>query len=483
MDAKETRNFLSSTAEADGSPLMAELRHQSLAQLQGALLLIRDDEKIDLVEALTQVPGLVETESSPFKFLRRHGFEANVAARSLVTYWRYRREIFGERAFLPMTLAGNGAMSDADISAFCKGYLIPLPRDVNGRSVVFTDKARLRSILPVTRRRCFFYSLHVAAENEKSITEGFVAVSILEEMAFGGNSKAFAAFLADGLPITLHSNHIFCAVNEKSPNAFFAKYAAHMVSFLGLDGFQKTVLHATSLRDERKAIMLSLGFREDSIPPSLGGSFDMQKYLGYTQATSVHEDSKLPAADTISREQIWQLRSNPASDVRLPYALQCTQESTLEALRRMQLLQGITAHGLSTSGLDEPRSFAIERNLQASGFLPGLQSANDALLLPGPSLLSNDRVTGQRNTRPSSTMTICIVAGVSIVLPLYKKVTHCDKLLVWRWKKPCLCCQPATKQCTWKHFIALLVSWNRKRTRCVLFASNTTTRGQQLGDW
>lgn len=300
MDPKQQlRNSISSPSGSRKT----DFPRQHLEKLQGALRRIPYEDKMDLVEAMRMSPNLVETESNPIKFLQREGFRADEAARRLATYWRYRKLVFGERAFLPMTIAENGAMKPDDVSAFKKCYLLPLPLDTNGRSVVFFDKAKLRSLPPDARKRCFFYTLHVVAENEKSITEGFVAMTLLDDMAFGENSKTMASMFADALPLTLHSNHIFCAVDELAPNAFYANYAAHMVSLIGLNGFRKTTLHVTSTLEERMAKMFSMGFRVGNVPPSLGGTFEMPSFLDVAQAHLCGDDSKPAVVQTNARDQ------------------------------------------------------------------------------------------------------------------------------------------------------------------------------------
>jgi len=89
-------------------------------------------------------------------------------------YWKYRCEIFQERAFWPMTIAGNGALSPQDVAALCTGFMFPLPAPAvvsdasdsissSSRSPVsmYTDKY-LNYLQPaLTRRRIHFYNMHI----------------------------------------------------------------------------------------------------------------------------------------------------------------------------------------------------------------------------------------------------------------------------------------------------------------------------------
>jgi hypothetical protein len=78
------------------------------ARLEEALDLIPDENKSAYMEARERAPHLVELESDPRRYLRNDGMDPWAAAKHLVVYWEKRKEIFGEKAFLPMTLDGKG---------------------------------------------------------------------------------------------------------------------------------------------------------------------------------------------------------------------------------------------------------------------------------------------------------------------------------------------------------------------------------------
>jgi hypothetical protein len=104
------------------------------------------------VEAVRVAPHLVEAESNPDIYLAFHKNDPWKAALCVATYWKMRAEIFGgdrnsetgdanmnsdsNRAYRPMTLTGDGAMSPDDVKVFKTGFLMVLPRDRHGRAVV-----------------------------------------------------------------------------------------------------------------------------------------------------------------------------------------------------------------------------------------------------------------------------------------------------------------------------------------------------------
>jgi hypothetical protein len=71
-------------------------------------------------------------------------FYVQAAARRVAHYWKCRRDIFGDRAFLPMTLAG--AMAE-DLETLEKGLVSVPPPDQHGRGVIFWHRTRMNRIV------------------------------------------------------------------------------------------------------------------------------------------------------------------------------------------------------------------------------------------------------------------------------------------------------------------------------------------------
>lgn len=87
---------------------------QVIRQVHDLIQLLPEDSKLEYLQALKRVPALVETESDPVKFLHCCKHDVHAAAKRLVSYWKIRKDVFGEdRAFLPMTLAGAMAKDRA----------------------------------------------------------------------------------------------------------------------------------------------------------------------------------------------------------------------------------------------------------------------------------------------------------------------------------------------------------------------------------
>jgi hypothetical protein len=103
------------------------------------------------------------------------------AARRLASYWKHRKETFGDRAFLPLDLSGQGALTVEDVRTLQTGYLLNCPRDENKRSVLYYDRSK-RPQDDKASARILFFALHSTMPNEESQTGGFVLLMNLSNM-------------------------------------------------------------------------------------------------------------------------------------------------------------------------------------------------------------------------------------------------------------------------------------------------------------
>lgn len=79
-------------------------------------------------EALSLAPDLVRRECLWMDFLRTDDMDPKAAALRVARFWKMRRNIFGEdRWLLPLTIAGNGALSPESLEIFHTGYFQMYP--------------------------------------------------------------------------------------------------------------------------------------------------------------------------------------------------------------------------------------------------------------------------------------------------------------------------------------------------------------------
>lgn len=139
------------------------------------------------LEALEKVPHLVQTETDPIMFLRTDHYNVEQAATRLAMHWKERKILFGDdRAFLPMTLAPDGAMGSCkkDMEQLELGYVARVPDDDYGRPVIFLDRSTSTKS-PTYKRDCwlrvFWYLVHVICLNPNYQKSGFVVIINLKD--------------------------------------------------------------------------------------------------------------------------------------------------------------------------------------------------------------------------------------------------------------------------------------------------------------
>lgn len=186
-----------------------------LSAMDAALERIPSADKVDYIEAKSTRPEMVQRESNPELFLACEDGNADKAARRLVAYWKYRRELFGTRALKQILLTGTGALTDSDAEIFAAGAMVPLPKDVLGRLVIFFDRDHLSDEQihdELGRARCFFYLLTVLCMDRAVQKEGVVFLASVantrnvpvNDAVFGRYAVAFN----DIMPMKTASMHL-----------------------------------------------------------------------------------------------------------------------------------------------------------------------------------------------------------------------------------------------------------------------------------
>ena len=193
-----------------------------ISELQDAIEAIPNHEKLDYIEALERSPHLVETESDPMRFLNNANFNVTIAARAIVVYWKRRREIFGSKAFLPLVITGDGALS-SDVVEFIKtGFVVHIPDGEQSCNIYVDHSRRLTGFSPETRIQSVFYFAQLISENKVANTTGFnflIPVSVPEKLDAKGIENT--TVILNTLPIKTKAWHLFnCLPKWEKPERF-----------------------------------------------------------------------------------------------------------------------------------------------------------------------------------------------------------------------------------------------------------------------
>mmetsp|Transcript_18134 Transcript_18134/g.42815 ORF Transcript_18134/g.42815 Transcript_18134/m.42815 type:complete len:631 (-) Transcript_18134:61-1953(-) len=273
---------------------------EALEQLEDAVQKLPAEEKEAYLNAKKKAPELVERESNPRWFLQFAQYDTQQAARRLASYWKLRCAFFEERAFLPMNQTGEGAITKNDILVMSTAYWTYLPRDDEGRTVLFNDYSWLATDSPSSRIRNLFYMQHVLMQNETTVEKGCVVILFLSQATLDVlsantiNGVSVANVWNDAFPFRI-SSLILIPKNKKQA---FIKEALPIVN----EYFDKTWLVAKENRcfvqyhnqDQLlRTLRRSHGLQQESLPEILGGSFSLENFIMW-QERQIRVEWELP---------------------------------------------------------------------------------------------------------------------------------------------------------------------------------------------
>ena len=207
-----------------------------------------------------------------------------LAAKRLVKYWKKRVEIFGPKAFFPLTqdnlLGAVGGMNDEDDSAthgnaiaLGLGVMTLLPQtDPLGRSIVYWDPSHLDSTkYPVEAMiRAFWYVLHAALEPISAQQHGIVVLvdpqrCALSQVADASLSKLVGGAMSGVLPLRLSGIHIV------HPPFFVNMVLPVIKVFMPARMQQRIQFHSGTSREVIDKLQTDYGIPISGLPTLMGG--------------------------------------------------------------------------------------------------------------------------------------------------------------------------------------------------------------------
>mmetsp|Transcript_28602 Transcript_28602/g.78570 ORF Transcript_28602/g.78570 Transcript_28602/m.78570 type:complete len:542 (-) Transcript_28602:75-1700(-) len=300
--SSSTAAAAAAAAETASSATIPLERFQALQMIHQAMASVPESDKKEYLQALQMAPHLVLKESDPLKFLCFCEYNAWSAIARLCNYWRERKALFGERAFLPMTMDGNGALKKEDILVLEAGYPAVLPETQNGRSVLFCDRSKwLPSSNSMNLNRAAFYVVTLLCMTNDKVSQPasqggglLIIVDLIQPRLIPFDFdylRRQSRNFSSAYP-TFSELHGFCTfprsmrgekVVENGLRVSKQAYVAHLLSFayeVSQESFKVSVHFEVNQDDIRKRI-LELGCAMEGIPTCYGGKLtflQMQKW-------------------------------------------------------------------------------------------------------------------------------------------------------------------------------------------------------------
>lgn len=309
---------------------------RELSCLEDAIELIPEQDKVELLEARKLAPQLVATESDFRRFLRFEKFDTWAAAKRVALYWRTRKKIFGDSWLLPMNQTGEGALSREDIALLNSGYMVLLPNDAHGRSVMCHNPSRGKRELHVSRFRVSFYISSVASENDKTQEDGIIVITIPESPSFDSITQDAVQMVNSALPLRFFSVHIVLSFDFR--RTFKGVMLPLAMKFLGKYFLpSRTIQHIGRSKEDLLNELSKFGIKREGVPESIGGTWSYNKFDEWRDVRTRFE-WQLPIAPNI-------LKAAGVVGYKVKKLKDLTPEERVERKRRLNVLHSRRRRG------------------------------------------------------------------------------------------------------------------------------------------
>ena len=287
--AEQALQDTEATTVASAATTSSTTQTKEAREVEIAMGQVPHDLKEAYLEAKQLVPDLVEKESNPKLFLLCEGNNALAAAQCLAGYWKKRKEIFVNKAFLPLNQTGEGALSRGDMNLLSSGFMALLPKLSTGHTVLCYDGSRLSKAPKDSQLRVAFYWFSVAAENSpKSQTDGIVLLHLIDKLNTTVRDKRQPLdAVLQALPIHIKVLHAIASTTVRSVTdrgihgavnkLFGASYSRRVIPYGGALG-NALVLH-----------LRAHGLSVAGIPKSIGGSWGYERFVRYIELRTRYE--------------------------------------------------------------------------------------------------------------------------------------------------------------------------------------------------
>lgn len=260
--------------------------YESLRQFSHELDKIPDFEKSAYIEACQTIPMILYRESNPEIFLRFRCENVAAAALLFAQHWQVRKNVFGERAFLPMNSTGEGTLSPTDLLLYRTHYLVALPNNQDGCSVQFFEPGVLASFTPA-RLRCVFYTQFLAMHNTNNAKDGYTILTYMDERGFDGIfGRETPASLLKAMPVRLGALLLFHTLTGDEMHVF-ERCVPQLTRLYSCP--VKTFSLATCTKEEIGDFFQIRALKPEALPVKVGGALSQADVINLDKARTQME--------------------------------------------------------------------------------------------------------------------------------------------------------------------------------------------------
>eukprot|EP00977_Amphora_coffeiformis_P011113 scaffold2657_cov89-Amphora_coffeaeformis.AAC.7 len=237
---------------------------------------------------------------------RFHSFNSWAAARRLAAYWKYRFDVFGHRALLPIDLSGKGAVPPEDVRLMQSGVLMILPKDVSGKTVLYMDRSKLLENESIPPSLVFFVQQRLM-ENDMSGKVGCTSLVNLSN-PFGATFQPKNVALAKdmirkAMPLKVGSVHVVCSFPvQAGQQSFVSSFLPLCLSRLGTFFSKNAKVHVAHSEEEVFQRLQEHGLTREGLPPAFGGTWNRFDEWLVSEKCTLDRSLRL---DALVRNTLW----------------------------------------------------------------------------------------------------------------------------------------------------------------------------------
>ena len=264
---------------------------KAVSDLMAAIDMLPLEKKSSFQKANKLCPGLVQVETAPAVFLQHDNFNYWKAADRLASHWMYREKFFGDRAFLPMTQTGNGALTKDDIVTLHTGSHARLSSTPAGQPVIFTDRRRILSSSHREHRlRCFWYMVYMMSREENASTLGVLFLVLLVTPRPSSMDYIYmqqGVEILNVMPTKFHMHLLSCVSKTGKWNV--AQKVIRSVASYCLEAFGGLNVFTETSQGDLKDKLVALGCVPEGLPSSVGGVWKYEEFTRWCRNRQVEE--------------------------------------------------------------------------------------------------------------------------------------------------------------------------------------------------
>jgi hypothetical protein len=264
-----------------GAEIADKLRSNVLKEMEE----VPREEKAAYLKAAGTCPQLILSESDPHRFLRHAKGCALEAAKLLASHWKFRLLMFGEeRAFRPLNdLSGQGALTEEDIQHLKSGYLVCLPNDSQGRTVLFANAFQADAGVAIGKEasqgRGYFYLFQYAAAQDRP----YVVLRFADEKFTKSRMRAACSFF-QCFPKELSGYYGLFNPPFGAARMFKETMIPLFMQYLGDNVGRVTQNAVHEAPKDMLQDLLQFGFEKESLPECVGGTWSYDNFAHWVDS-------------------------------------------------------------------------------------------------------------------------------------------------------------------------------------------------------